>query len=106
MSDNILERVVSSIDVYTFSIADDSEEDSEAYAEEYQSRLEEEYPGVDVTVTFSKSDRYPNIKIEFEEVDEDEDEEDKYESEYEAQEREIDFIKSIGEFSDYGSDAE
>ena len=103
MSDK-LERVVSSIEVYTFSIADDSADDSEAHAEEYQSRLEEEYPGVDVTVTFSKSHRSPAIKIEFEEIDEDE--EDQYESEYEAQEREMDSIKSIGEFSDYGSGAE
>ena len=98
------ERTPASITVYTFSIADDSEDDSEAYAEEYQSRLEEEYPGVDISVTFSKSHRSPAIKIDFEAIDEDE--EDKYESEYEASEREMDCIKSIGEFDDYGSGAE
>jgi hypothetical protein len=99
-------REVSSLTLYTFSIADDTDADSEARAEKLESLLEEEFPDSSVSVIFSKSDRHPVLEVEFEDIDEDDEE--KYESEEDAFARVERIVAEVNEElgSDYGDNEE
>jgi len=82
-----LERQVASIEMYVFTVGDDTEETTTAFAEHLETVISESYDIENVSVTFSSSDRFPVFHITFEDVPEDV--EDQYESEEAATERVI-----------------
>jgi hypothetical protein len=82
-----LMRQVESIEMYVFSVGDDSEETTTAFAEHLEAVISDNYDIENVTVTFSSSDRFPVFHITFEDVPEDV--EDQYETEEAATERVI-----------------